>query len=104
MELSPNPLSFPSGIAKLCGPEFRLVMARMRALSHCLGVSTFPWGCMTDMRERESPLAILRSEDQGPASYPDLGVRGCTLLTRFDTVTSMKHSDRLLTDRGPYND
>ncbi|PKI64509.1 hypothetical protein CRG98_015072 [Punica granatum] len=28
---SPNPLSVPSGVAKLCAPEFHLVGARMRA-------------------------------------------------------------------------
>ncbi|PKI71901.1 hypothetical protein CRG98_007706 [Punica granatum] len=30
-ETSPNPLNFPSGVAKLCAPEFNLVGARMRA-------------------------------------------------------------------------
>ncbi|PKI50018.1 hypothetical protein CRG98_029589 [Punica granatum] len=29
--LSPNPLDVPSGVAKLCAPEFNLVGARMRA-------------------------------------------------------------------------
>ncbi|PKI68507.1 hypothetical protein CRG98_011103 [Punica granatum] len=29
-EMSPNPLSVPSGVAKLCAPEFDLVGARMR--------------------------------------------------------------------------
>ncbi|PKI67273.1 hypothetical protein CRG98_012345 [Punica granatum] len=126
----------------------------MRALSHGLGVSTFPWGRVTETLEKKSPLAILQPKDRGPASYPCLRGTGytyllrhwsfetknsksggsitcgpisrtsfrysiclgfavlfhllrelgCILLTRFDTVTSMKHSDRLLTDRNPYND
>ncbi|PKI56845.1 hypothetical protein CRG98_022803 [Punica granatum] len=75
-ESSLNPLSVPNGVTKLCRPEFRLVGARMRVLSHGFGVSTFPWGCVTDTREKESPLAILRSEGRGPTSYPGLGLRG----------------------------
>ncbi|PKI40898.1 hypothetical protein CRG98_038696 [Punica granatum] len=38
-----------------------------------LGVSTFPWGCVTDTRENESPLIILRPKGRGRISYP-LGV------------------------------
>ncbi|PKI65443.1 hypothetical protein CRG98_014182 [Punica granatum] len=52
-----------------------------------------------DAHEKESPLAILRPEDRGPASYPSLGVRGFAHLMRFDTVNSKKHSDRPLSDR-----
>ncbi|PKI40666.1 hypothetical protein CRG98_038921 [Punica granatum] len=57
-ESSPNPLSVPSGVAKLCGLEFRLVGARMRAQSPGLGVSTFLWGRVIDTREKESPLHV----------------------------------------------
>ncbi|PKI79050.1 hypothetical protein CRG98_000531 [Punica granatum] len=57
-------------------PEFRLVGARMRALSHGLGVFTFLWGRMMDRCEKESPLAILRPGGRGWASYPGLGLRG----------------------------
>ncbi|OWM84558.1 hypothetical protein CDL15_Pgr000998 [Punica granatum] len=45
----------------------------MSALSHGLGVSTFPWGRVTDTREKELPLAILRPKDRGLASYSGLG-------------------------------
>ncbi|PKI40460.1 hypothetical protein CRG98_039152 [Punica granatum] len=38
------------------------------------GVSTFPWGCVTDTREKESSLIILRPEGRGSISYP--GSRG----------------------------
>ncbi|PKI60792.1 hypothetical protein CRG98_018781 [Punica granatum] len=67
----------------------------MLVLSHGLGVSTFPWGRVTDTREKESPLAILRSEDRGPANYPSLGVREITVLaTRiYDKVTEIPKSD-----------
>ncbi|PKI31004.1 hypothetical protein CRG98_048605, partial [Punica granatum] len=30
-------------------------------------------GCVTDAREKELPLAILRPEGRGPASYSGLG-------------------------------
>ncbi|PKI60796.1 hypothetical protein CRG98_018785 [Punica granatum] len=41
--MSPNPLGVPSGVAKLCAPEFRLVRACVRApKQRGLGVSTFP--------------------------------------------------------------
>ncbi|PKI48969.1 hypothetical protein CRG98_030636 [Punica granatum] len=40
-----------------------LVGASKRAFgSRGLGVSTFLWGCVTDTREKESPLIILRPE------------------------------------------
>ncbi|PKI45175.1 hypothetical protein CRG98_034426 [Punica granatum] len=45
----------------------------MCAPSHRLGVTTFPWGRVTDTLEKESPLAILRPEDRVPTSY--LGLR-----------------------------
>ncbi|PKI73052.1 hypothetical protein CRG98_006547 [Punica granatum] len=52
-----------------------LVGARMRPFgSRGLGVSTFPWGCVTDTREKESPLIVLRPEGRGRISYP--GSRG----------------------------
>ncbi|PKI46267.1 hypothetical protein CRG98_033337 [Punica granatum] len=38
--------------------EFRLVGARMRAPSHDLGVSTFPWGRVMDKRKKELPLPV----------------------------------------------
>ncbi|PKI75993.1 hypothetical protein CRG98_003651 [Punica granatum] len=44
-------------------------------------------GRATDAREKESPLAILRPEGRGPASYPGLG--NCVRLARFDSVKSM---------------
>ncbi|PKI49118.1 hypothetical protein CRG98_030464 [Punica granatum] len=44
----------------------------MRALSHGLRVSTFPWGRVTDMREKESSIAILRLKNRRPTSYPGL--------------------------------
>ncbi|PKH99035.1 hypothetical protein CRG98_049680, partial [Punica granatum] len=53
----------------LYGPEFALVETRMCTLSHGLGVSTFLWGSVTDMRENELPLAIVRPEGRGPANY-----------------------------------
>ncbi|PKI52155.1 hypothetical protein CRG98_027451 [Punica granatum] len=56
---------FPSGVAKLYEPEFNLVGARMRARSHGLGVSTFPWGRVTDTREKKSPLPIYDPKIEG---------------------------------------
>ncbi|PKI56494.1 hypothetical protein CRG98_023132 [Punica granatum] len=47
----------------------------MHVLSHDLGVSTFPWGCVTDIREKKSPFAILRPKNRWPTSYPGLGPR-----------------------------
>ncbi|PKI68031.1 hypothetical protein CRG98_011627 [Punica granatum] len=52
-------------VPKVCRPEFRLVGAHMHALSHGLGVSTFLWGRMTDMREKESPLPVYDSKVEG---------------------------------------
>ncbi|PKI59366.1 hypothetical protein CRG98_020234 [Punica granatum] len=46
--------------------------------SRGLGVSTFPWGRVTDTREKESPLIILRPEGRGRISYP--GSRGMEYL------------------------
>ncbi|PKI41859.1 hypothetical protein CRG98_037729 [Punica granatum] len=37
-------------------------------------LSTFPWECVTDTREKESPLIILRPEGRERISYP--GSRG----------------------------
>ncbi|PKI34189.1 hypothetical protein CRG98_045422 [Punica granatum] len=52
-----------------------LVGARMLAFGlRGLGVSTFPWGCVTDTREKESPLIILRPESREQIIYP--GSRG----------------------------
>ncbi|PKI78365.1 hypothetical protein CRG98_001233 [Punica granatum] len=31
-------------------------------------------GCVTDTREKESPIIILRPEDRGPINYPGLEV------------------------------
>ncbi|PKI59766.1 hypothetical protein CRG98_019840 [Punica granatum] len=50
--------------------------------THVRGLSNASWECppsrgrATNAREKESPLAILRPEDRGPASYSGLGVRG----------------------------
>ncbi|PKI72094.1 hypothetical protein CRG98_007481 [Punica granatum] len=53
-----------------------LVGTRMPAFgSRGLGVSTFPWGRVTDTREKKSPLIILRPKGRGRISYP--GSRGC---------------------------
>ncbi|PKI56654.1 hypothetical protein CRG98_022942 [Punica granatum] len=49
----------------LCGPKCALVGARMRALWCGLGVFTFPWGCVMDMREKESPLPIYNLKVEG---------------------------------------
>ncbi|PKI53386.1 hypothetical protein CRG98_026226 [Punica granatum] len=38
--------------------------------SRGLGLSTFPWECVTDTREKESPLIFLRPEGRGRISYP----------------------------------
>ncbi|PKH94103.1 hypothetical protein CRG98_049760, partial [Punica granatum] len=47
-------------------------LACAKLMQRGLGVSTFPWGCATDAREKESPLSILRPEGREPASYPGL--------------------------------
>ncbi|PKI42002.1 hypothetical protein CRG98_037620 [Punica granatum] len=39
-----------------------------------LGSVHLPGGCMTETREKESPLIILRTERRGRISYPGLGV------------------------------
>ncbi|PKI77277.1 hypothetical protein CRG98_002346 [Punica granatum] len=55
--IEPKPTKYvPSGVAKLYGPECGLLSGpALRAFgSRCLGVSTFPWGCVTDTRERRS--------------------------------------------------
>ncbi|PKI53777.1 hypothetical protein CRG98_025831 [Punica granatum] len=65
MESSPNPLSVPSGVAILCRTEFHLVGACIRAPSHGLGVSIFPWGRVTDTGEKESPLPIYDPKVEG---------------------------------------
>ncbi|PKI64479.1 hypothetical protein CRG98_015127 [Punica granatum] len=50
--------------------------------THARSLCNAAWECppsrgrATDAREKESPLAILRLEGRGPASYPGLGVRG----------------------------
>ncbi|PKI46442.1 hypothetical protein CRG98_033140 [Punica granatum] len=49
----------------VCEPEFHLVEARMRDLSHCLGVSTLPWGRMTDTHEKELPLLAYDPKVEG---------------------------------------
>ncbi|PKI75683.1 hypothetical protein CRG98_003943 [Punica granatum] len=56
----------PSGVAKLCAPEFRLVGARLRA-PKC----NVSWECppsrgrATDAREKESPLPVYDLKDEG---------------------------------------
>ncbi|PKI38894.1 hypothetical protein CRG98_040711 [Punica granatum] len=47
-------------------------------------------GRATDAREKESPLAILRPEGRGPASYPGLGVRGTPKMLRQWSVRNRK--------------
>ncbi|PKI57829.1 hypothetical protein CRG98_021775 [Punica granatum] len=49
------------------GPHAQFWIARLGRLS------TFPWGRMTDTREKESPFIILRSEGRWRISYPGLG-------------------------------
>ncbi|PKI74534.1 hypothetical protein CRG98_005076 [Punica granatum] len=46
-------------------PNFNLVEVRMHALWRNLGVSTFPWGRVTDTREKESPLHIYDPKVKG---------------------------------------
>ncbi|PKI76918.1 hypothetical protein CRG98_002705 [Punica granatum] len=55
----------PIDWAKLCGPKFRLVRAHMRAPSHGLGVSTFPWGRATNTRDKKSPLPVYDPKVEG---------------------------------------
>ncbi|PKI39186.1 hypothetical protein CRG98_040423 [Punica granatum] len=43
-----------------------------------------------DARENELPLAILRPEGRGPASYPGLGVRGTPKMLRQWSVRNQK--------------
>ncbi|PKI70941.1 hypothetical protein CRG98_008674 [Punica granatum] len=55
--IEPEPTKcVPSGVAKLYGPKCGLSSGpALRAFgSRGLGVSTFPWGCVTDTRERRS--------------------------------------------------
>ncbi|PKI59062.1 hypothetical protein CRG98_020550 [Punica granatum] len=55
--IEPEPTKYvPSGVAKLYGPECGLSSGlALRAFgSRSLGVSTFPWGRVTDKRERRS--------------------------------------------------
>ncbi|PKI74230.1 hypothetical protein CRG98_005351 [Punica granatum] len=62
-----------SGVAKLYGPECGLSSGPACALLDRLAWECPPsWGCVTDSREKESPLIILRSEGRGPISYPSL--------------------------------
>ncbi|PKI45795.1 hypothetical protein CRG98_033802 [Punica granatum] len=63
---SPNPLSVPSGVAKLCAPEFRLVRARMRA-PKCNAAWECPpsRGRATNAREKESPLPVYDPKVKG---------------------------------------
>ncbi|PKI47566.1 hypothetical protein CRG98_032041 [Punica granatum] len=75
--IEPKPTKcVPSGVAKLYGPECGLSSwpasraFRLRGLR----VSTFPWGHVTDTREKESLLIILQPEGRGRISYPGLGV------------------------------
>ncbi|PKI60443.1 hypothetical protein CRG98_019097 [Punica granatum] len=80
---SSNPLTIPSGVAKLCAPVFRLVGTRM-----CAPKCNAAWECppsqgrATDAREKESPLAILRPEGRGPASVWDTRPRDRVLKDR----------------------
>ncbi|PKI40450.1 hypothetical protein CRG98_039154 [Punica granatum] len=55
--IEPEPTKYvPSGVVKLYGPECGLSSRpALRAFgSRGLGVSTVPWGCMMDTRERRS--------------------------------------------------
>ncbi|PKI51019.1 hypothetical protein CRG98_028591 [Punica granatum] len=54
-------------VARVYGPECGLLSG---PASRGLGVSTFPWGRVTDTCEKESPLIILRPEGRGRISYP----------------------------------
>ncbi|PKI48383.1 hypothetical protein CRG98_031236 [Punica granatum] len=48
------------------GPECALVGARMRATESCgLGRVHLPGGCMTDTREKESPLPVYDPKVEG---------------------------------------
>ncbi|PKI70804.1 hypothetical protein CRG98_008799 [Punica granatum] len=71
------------------------VGARMCAFgSRGLGVSIFPWGRMTDTREKESPLIILRPEGRGQISYPvELGSHVLTLVGIPFWPTGSRHED-----------
>ncbi|PKI58578.1 hypothetical protein CRG98_021041 [Punica granatum] len=56
----------------------------------CARLCNAAWECTpsrgraTNAREKESPLAILRPEGRGPASYPGLGVRGGVAKLQID--------------------
>ncbi|PKI41458.1 hypothetical protein CRG98_038157 [Punica granatum] len=70
-----NPLNVPSGVAKLCAPEFRLVGARMRA-PKCNAAWECPpsRGRATDARERESPLPVYDPKVEGRESFGRIGL------------------------------
>ncbi|PKI18371.1 hypothetical protein CRG98_049355, partial [Punica granatum] len=60
----------PSGVAKLCAPEFRLVGARMRAPKQTPQCNA-AWECppslgrATDASEKESPLPVYDPRVEG---------------------------------------
>ncbi|PKI72872.1 hypothetical protein CRG98_006740 [Punica granatum] len=73
----PEPTKYVSGgVPKLYGPECKLLSgpASRDFGSRGLGVSTFPWGRVTDTRKKESPLIILEPEGRGRISYSGLGI------------------------------
>ncbi|PKI51097.1 hypothetical protein CRG98_028526 [Punica granatum] len=70
-----RPVGVPSGVAKLCGLEFRLIGARMRTIgSRGLGVSTFLWGRSTDTRENGLPPTYLRPEGSRGIRYTNYDI------------------------------
>ncbi|PKI38397.1 hypothetical protein CRG98_041212 [Punica granatum] len=71
----PNFVSSGYACARLCNAAWEYPPSRGRA---------------TDAREKESPLAILRPEGRGPASYPGLGVRGTPKMLRQWSVRNRK--------------
>ncbi|PKI34782.1 hypothetical protein CRG98_044827, partial [Punica granatum] len=71
--LSPNPLDVPSGVAKMCAPEFYLVGARMReAYATRLGSVHLP-GDARRTQVRRSRHLLFMTRRSGPLSRPGLG-------------------------------
>ncbi|PKI68227.1 hypothetical protein CRG98_011363 [Punica granatum] len=59
-----------------------------------LGVSTFTWGCVTDMREKESPPTYLRPEGRGHVSCPRLWVFGTPSFAKALVARNSRFRDR----------
>ncbi|PKI69427.1 hypothetical protein CRG98_010225 [Punica granatum] len=73
-------------IRSMCGPEFALVGAYMRAPMRMAWECPPSRGCMMDTREKKSPLTILRPEGRGPITALVTVGRTCIRLIESKSV------------------